>query len=78
LSLQAPAIRELAVMPHVAINSDEFAEGMEVEVTLADGTFRLPVRIHREMPAGIAALSVASPALLAVQGHGWGKIARAK
>src|SRR5215468_6958495 len=33
LSLQAPAIRELAVMPHVVINSDEFAEGMEVEVT---------------------------------------------
>jgi NADH-quinone oxidoreductase subunit G len=78
LSLHAPAIRELAVMPHVAINSDEFAEDMEVEVTLADGTFRFPVRIHREMPAGVAAVSVGSSPLLAVQVPGWGKIARAK
>jgi NADH-quinone oxidoreductase subunit G len=78
LSLHAPAIRELAVMPHVAINSDEFAEDMEVEVTLADGTFCFPVRIHREMPAGVAAVSVGSSPLLAVQVPGWGKIARAK
>jgi hypothetical protein len=62
----------------LAINSDEFAEGMEVEVTLADGTFRLPVRIRREMPAGVAAVSLGSPPLLAVRVPGWGKIARAK
>ena len=45
---------------------------------LPDGTFRFPVRIHREMPAGVAAVSVGSSPLLAVQVPGWGKIARAK
>jgi NADH-quinone oxidoreductase subunit G len=78
LSLQAPAIRELAVMPYVAINSDEFADGMEVEVTLSDGTFRLPVRIHREMPAGVAAVSTGSSPFVGLQMPGWAKIARAK
>jgi len=78
LSLAAPGIRELAARPQVALNSDQFAEGMEVEVTCADSTFRLPVLIHREMPAGVAALSVGLSPLVGIQLPAWGKIARPK
>jgi NADH-quinone oxidoreductase subunit G len=78
LSLSAPGIAELAAKPRVAINSDAFAEDMEVEVTCAEGTFRLPVHIHREMPAGVAALSVGLSPLTGIQFPTWGKIARAK
>ena len=46
LSLAAPGIAELAAKPHVAVNADDFADGMEVEVSCAGGTFRLPVRIR--------------------------------
>jgi NADH-quinone oxidoreductase subunit G len=78
LSLSAPGIRELAAKPHLAVNSDDFAEGMEVEVTCPDGTFRLPVAIHREMPAGVAALSVGLSPIVGIQLPAWGKIARPK
>jgi hypothetical protein len=60
------------------VNSDDFAEGMEVEVTCPDGTFRLPVAIHREMPAGVAALSVGLSPIVGIQLPAWGKIARPK
>jgi NADH-quinone oxidoreductase subunit G len=78
LSLAAPGIAELAAKPHVAVNSEDFAEGMEIEVTCADGTFRLPVKIHSEMPAGVAALSVGFSPLVGIQLPAWGKIARPK
>jgi NADH-quinone oxidoreductase subunit G len=78
LSFAAPGIRELAAKPQVAMNSDQFAEGMEVEVSCPDGTFRLPVMIHREMPSGVAALSVGLSPLVGIQLPVWGKIARAK
>jgi NADH-quinone oxidoreductase subunit G len=78
LSVAAPGIRELAAKPQIAVNSDDFAEGMEVEVTCSDGTYRLPVRIHPEMPAGVAALSVGLSPLVGMQLPSWGKIARPK
>jgi NADH-quinone oxidoreductase subunit G len=78
LSLSAPGIAELSAKPHVAVNSDDFMEGMEVQVTCAEGIFRLPVMIHPEMPAGVATLSVGLSPLVGVQLPAWGKIARAK
>jgi len=78
LSLSAPGIRELAAKSQVAMNSDKFGDGMEVEVTCAEGTFRLPVMIHPEMPAGVAAVSVGSSPPLGIQWPAWGKIARPK
>ena len=78
LSLSAPGIRELAAEPHVAVNTNEFADGAEVEVICAAGTFRLPVVIHPEMPAGAAALSVGLSPLVGIQLPAWGKIARPK
>jgi NADH-quinone oxidoreductase subunit G len=78
LSLAAPGIRELTAKPHVALNSDEFAEGAEVELICADGTFHLPVTIQREMPAGVAALSVGISPVVGIPLPAWGKIARPK
>jgi NADH-quinone oxidoreductase subunit G len=78
LSLSAPGIAKLVTKPHVAVNSGDFAEGMEVEVTCAYGTFHLPVSIHPEMPVGIAALSVGLSPLAGIQLPSWGKIARLK
>jgi NADH-quinone oxidoreductase subunit G len=76
LSLSAPGIAELAAKPHVAVNTGEFVEGMEVEVTCDSGRFRLPVRIHLEMPPGVAALSAGLPSLAGIRMPAWGKIAR--
>jgi NADH-quinone oxidoreductase subunit G len=78
LSLSAPGISELAAKPHVAVNTGDFAENTEVEVSCSAGTFRLPVRIHPEMPAGVAALSVGSTPLVGIQWPAWGKISRTK
>ena len=78
LSLSAPGIRELAAKPHVAVNTNEFAEGVEVEVICGDTTLRLPVVIHPEMPVGAAALSVGLSPLVGIQLPAWGKIARPK
>jgi NADH-quinone oxidoreductase subunit G len=78
LSLSAPGIAELAAKPHVAVNAGDLAEGMEVEVTCASGTLRLPVQIHPEMPAGVAALSAGLPSLAGIRLPAWGKIERAR
>jgi hypothetical protein len=40
-----------------------FADGAEVEVTCAGGTFRLPVHIRPELPPGVAGLSAGVPPL---------------
>jgi NADH-quinone oxidoreductase subunit G len=71
LSLSAPGIAELVSQPHVAMNTGDFADGMEVEVVCAGVTSRLPVRIRPELPRGVAGISgIRLPA--------WGKIARPK
>ncbi len=78
LSLAAPGIAQLSPKPHVAVNSSDFAEGMEVEVTCAAGMFRLPVRIYPEIPPGVAALSAGLPSLAGIVLPAWGKIERAR
>ena len=75
LSLAAPGIAELAAAPHVAVNDDQLREGEQVEVRCSSGTFRLPVRIQRDLPRGVACL----PAGVAFAGSelpAWGKIVR--
>jgi NADH-quinone oxidoreductase subunit G len=78
LSLSAPGIAELAVKPYVAVNDGDLAEGSEVEVSCASGTFRLPVRIRPDLPRGVAALSTGLFPLAGVTLPAWGKIARIK
>jgi NADH-quinone oxidoreductase subunit G len=78
LSLSAPGIAELTPKPHVAVNSGEFAENAEVEISYAGNTFRLPVRIRPDLPRGVAALSVGTAPLIGMTLPAWGTIARAK
>jgi len=80
LSLSAPGIAELATKPHVAVNTADsaagLAEGAEVELSCAGGSFRLPVRIRPDLPRGVAALSAGLPPLVGINLPAWGKIAR--
>jgi NADH-quinone oxidoreductase subunit G len=78
LSLSARSIAELVPKPHVALNTDELAEGAEVEVSYAGGTFRLPVRRRPDLPRGVAALSTGLPPVVGVTLPAWGRIARPK
>jgi NADH-quinone oxidoreductase subunit G len=78
LSRSAPGIAELTAKPHVVLNSDEFTENAEVEISYAGSRFRLPVRIRPELPSGVAALSVGAPPLVGITLPAWGTIARAK
>jgi NADH-quinone oxidoreductase subunit G len=78
LSRSAPGIAELMAKPHVAVNSSEFTENAEVEVSYAGGTFRLPVRIRPELPRGVAGLSVGIAPLVGLALPAWGAIARPK
>src|ERR1700683_4916927 len=78
LSLSAPGIAELAVQPHVAMNTCAFADGMEVEIVCAGGTSRLPVQIRPELPRGVAGISAGLPLLAGIGLPAWGRIARPK
>jgi len=78
LSLAARGLAELATKPHVAVNCADLADGTEVEVSCASGTFRLPVRLRPDLPRGIACLSAGIAPLSGVTMPAWGKIERAK
>lgn len=78
LSLAAPGIAELAVEPHVAVSAGFFRDGERVEVTSAEGIFRLPLRIRPELPTGVAGLSAGVPPLGGLTLPAWGRIARAE
>jgi NADH-quinone oxidoreductase subunit G len=78
LSLSAPGIAELVAKPHVAVNSSDFAEGAEVDVSYAGNTFRLPVHIRPDLPRGVGGLSVGVPPLVGISLPAWGTIARPK
>jgi len=78
LSLAARGLSELATKPHVAVNCADLAAGMEVEVSCASGTFRLPVRVQPDLPQGVACLSAGIGPLSGVTMPAWGGIERAK
>jgi NADH-quinone oxidoreductase subunit G len=78
LSLAAQGIAELVTAPHVAVNSGDFAEGAEVEVSCSSGTFHLPVRIRPELPRSVACISVGQAPVAGISLPAWGKIARWK
>jgi NADH-quinone oxidoreductase subunit G len=78
LSLAAPGIAELAAKPHVAVNIAGFTDGMEVDVTCAGATFRLPVRLRPELPPGVAGLSAGLSPQAGVRLPAWAKITRPK
>jgi len=76
LSLAAPGIAELAAAPHVAVNDGHLREGEQVEVRCGSGTFRLPVRIRRDLPRGVACLPAGVAPFAGSELPAWGKIVR--
>jgi len=78
LSQAARGLAELAAKPYVAVNCSDLAEGAEVEVSCASGTFRLPIRFRPDLPRGVACLSAGIAPLSGVTMPAWGKIERAK
>ncbi|HME35703.1 MAG TPA: NADH-quinone oxidoreductase subunit NuoG [Candidatus Sulfotelmatobacter sp.] len=78
LSQAARGLAELAAKPYVAVNCSDLAEGAEVEVSCASGTFRLPIRLRPDLPRGVACLSAGIAPLSGVTMPAWGKIERAK
>ena len=78
LSHAARGLAELATKPHVAVNCADLAEGKEVEVSSAGGTFRLPVRHQADLPPGVACLSAGIAPLAGVALPAWGRIGSPK
>jgi len=78
LSLSAPGIAELATQPHIAVNTADFRDSAEVEVSCAGGTVRLPVRVRPDLPQGVAAVSAGATLLAGMTLPAWGRIARPK
>ena len=78
LSQAARGLAELAAKPHLAMNCADLAEGTEVELSCASGTFRLPVHLRPELPRGIACLSAGIAPVSGVTMPAWGKIERVK
>jgi len=78
LSLVAPGIRELATVPHVAVNAGDLTEGEKVEVHCAGSTFQLSVRIRPDLPLGVAGLPAGVPPIVGLDLPAWGKIVRSR
>ncbi len=78
LSLEAPGISELVAKPYAAMNNADLTEGVEVEVSCAGGSFRLPVRLRSDLPRGVAGLSAGQAPLTGITLPAWGKIVRTK
>src|SRR5208337_2625332 len=72
LSQAARGLAELAAKPYVAVNCSDLAEGAEVEVSCASGTFRLPIRFRPDLPRGVACLSAGIAPLSGVTMPAWG------
>jgi NADH-quinone oxidoreductase subunit G len=78
LSLSAPGIAELVGKPHIAVNTADFTDGAELEVSCAGGTFRLPMRMRPDLPLGVAAVSAGVPPFVGITLPAWARIARPK
>ena len=78
LSLMAPGIRELATVPHVAVNAGDFTEGEKVDVRCSGATFQLSVHIRPDLPPGVAGLPVGVSPIVGLDLPGWGTIVSTK
>jgi NADH-quinone oxidoreductase subunit G len=80
LSLQAPAVASLAPAPYLALNAADAASlrsgepAGEVEIELGGTKHRLPLKILRELPAGIAGIPAGLPPALGAVLPAWCRI----
>lgn len=82
LSALSPAVAERILCPTVAVNPEDAAElrvaaGALVEVTLDDSQLTLTLETRPALPPGVAAISITSPRLAALELPAWGTLARA-
>ncbi len=83
LSLQAPAIAELAFKPYLALNAAD-AESLhmngqdgDVEIELGGGKHRLPLKVLPDLPAGVAGIPAGVTASIQEELPAWCRIERA-
>jgi NADH-quinone oxidoreductase subunit G len=82
LSMLAPGLAELAPRAYLALNPDDaqrlgLAEGVAATLSLDGQEYRLPVKLHASLPAGVAGLPVGLEDLPGSPTTGWGKVAPA-
>lgn len=82
LSALAPAVAERVPKPYVALNPADAARfgigpGQEAELTVAGGTYRLPLSLSPRLPSGMAGLPVGLPGLEGIVLPAWGVLAEA-
>jgi NADH-quinone oxidoreductase subunit G len=81
LSALSPAVAERITCPTVALNPADAAElgiaaGTLVEMAMSDARLTLPVETRPALARGVAAVSITSPRLAALQLPAWGTLAR--
>ncbi len=76
LSTQAEGLASLVAPAHVSVSEGKFADDSEVIVELNRETFHTRVRLHPEMPRGVAAVTVGISPFLGPTLPAWGKISR--
>jgi len=83
LSLRAPAVAELAPAPYLAVNAADAASlrvgepGGEVEIDLGGTKHRLPLKIVRELPGGIAGIPAGLTPARGAELPAWCRISKA-
>ncbi|PYT07284.1 MAG: NADH-quinone oxidoreductase subunit G [Acidobacteria bacterium] len=81
LSALAPGVAELAPAPYLALHPDDareagIADGGTVEIGLAGGGRRLPVRLAPELARGAAGVPVGLPGMEGIRLPEWGRIVK--
>ena len=82
LSALSPAVAERIGCPTVALNPEDAAalgasDGALIEVVLDDTRLTLPLETRPALPPGVAAVSITSPRLAALELPAWATLARA-
>ena len=81
LSALAPGVAELTPAPYLALHPDDareagIADGGTVEIGLAGGGRRLPVRLAPELARGAAGVPVGLPGMEGIRLPEWGRIVK--
>ena len=82
LSALSPAVAERIGCPTLGLNREDAAalgasDGTLIEVVLADTWMTLPLETRPALPAGVAAVSITSPRLAALELPAWASLVRA-
>ena len=79
LSLYSSAVAQLAPAPYLLMSSEDMKSlkinaTQQVELSISDSIYRLPVQINETLPKGIIGLPVGLPGLTGIELPTWGKL----